>query len=73
MPLYACVFEHSQREAIQMPDTIRLVDYFYLETSDKPGEGARILNQLKEAAVNLVAFHAFQKGGGRRSTLSHLT
>ncbi len=56
-----------------MPDTIRLVDYFYLETSDKPGEGARILNQLKEAAVNLVAFHAFQKGGGRRSTLSHLT
>ncbi len=50
-----------------MPDTIRLVDYFYIDTSDKPGEGARILNQLKEAAVNLVAFHAFPKG--RRSQI----
>lgn len=45
-----------------MPDAIRLVDYFYIATSDKPGEGARILNQLKDAAVNLVAFHAFPKG-----------
>lgn len=45
-----------------MPDTIRLVDYFYIETSNTPGEGARILNQIKEAAVNLVVFHGFPKG-----------
>ena len=50
-----------------MPDTIRLVDYFYIETSDKPGEGARILNHLQEAGVNLVAVHGFPKG--RRAQL----
>jgi hypothetical protein len=43
-------------------DTIRLADYFYVETGDKPGEGARILNQLRSAGVNLYAFHGFPKG-----------
>ncbi len=42
-----------------MPDTIRLIDYFYTTTSDKPGEGARILTALRDARVNLSAFHAF--------------
>ena len=50
-----------------MPDTIRLVDYFYVETSDKPGEGARILSHLKNSGVNLVAFHGFPRG--RRAQL----
>ncbi len=45
-----------------MPDTIRLVDYFYIEAPDKPGEGARALSYLKEAGVNLLAIHAFPKG-----------
>lgn len=48
-----------------MPDTIRLVDYFYIEAPDKPGEGARALRYLKEAGVSLLALHAFPKG--RRS------
>ncbi len=48
-----------------MPDTVRLVDYFYVEAPDKPGEGARALSYLKEAGVNLLALHAFPKG--RRS------
>ena len=48
-----------------MPDTIRLVDYFYIEAPDKPGEGARALSYLKEAGVNLLVLHAFPKG--RRS------
>jgi hypothetical protein len=42
-----------------MADTIRLVEYFYMTAPDKPGEGARALNTLKEAGVNLVAFSAF--------------
>ncbi len=42
-----------------MPDAIRLVDYFYVESPDKPGEGARILKHLQEAGVNLLALHAF--------------
>ncbi len=45
-----------------MADTIRLVDYFYIEAADKPGEGARILQYLKEVGVNLVALHAFPAG-----------
>jgi hypothetical protein len=48
-----------------MPDTIILVDYFYIEAPDKLGEGARALGYLKEASVNLLALHAFPKG--RRS------
>ena len=45
-----------------MADTIRLVDYFYVEVPDKPGEGARALGHLKEAGVHLLAIHAFPKG-----------
>jgi hypothetical protein len=42
-----------------MPDTIRKVDYYYTTTADKPGEGARVLGALRDAGVNLLAFHAF--------------
>lgn len=50
-----------------MADTVRVVDYFYLMAPDKPGEGARVLNTLKEAGINLVAFSGFPKG--RRTQL----
>jgi hypothetical protein len=50
-----------------MADTIRLVDYFYITQSDRPGEGARALGVLKEAGVHLNAFHAFPQG--RRAQL----
>jgi hypothetical protein len=50
-----------------MPDTIRLVDYFYITLADRPGEGARALSVLKEADVHLIAFHAFPQG--RRAQL----
>jgi hypothetical protein len=45
-----------------MADTIRLVDYFYIVTADKPGEGARLLQHLKDAGVNLAVVHAFPAG-----------
>jgi len=45
-----------------MPDTVRLVDYFYIEVADKPGEGARVLSHLKAAGVYLLDIHAFPKG-----------
>jgi hypothetical protein len=48
-----------------MADTIRQVDYFYLEVPDKPGEGFRVLTPLKEAGVNLLAFCAFPTGAGK--------
>lgn len=50
-----------------MADEIRLVEYFYVLTSDKPGEGARFLGYLKDAGVNLLAFHGFP--AGRRAQL----
>jgi hypothetical protein len=42
-----------------MADAIRLVDYFYIRLSDRPGEGARTLGVLNEAGINLEAVHAF--------------
>src|SRR5467141_3708867 len=42
-----------------MPDTIRKVSYYYTTISDKPGEGARLLETLRSAGVNLLALHAF--------------
>ena len=53
-----------------MADTIRLVEYFYITTSNKPGEGARALNALKEAGVDLLAFSGFPQG--RRAQLDFI-
>ncbi len=52
-----------------MADTIRRVSYYYTTISDKPGEGARLLETLRSAGVNLLAFHAFPSARkARRST-----
>src|SRR5258705_12100458 len=48
-----------------MSDTIRLVDYFYVTVADKPGEGLRVLSELKREGVNLLAFLAFPAGRGK--------
>ena len=45
-----------------MSGTIRLVDYFYIEAPQRPGEAARVLSQLREAGVNLLAFSGFPAG-----------
>ena len=42
-----------------MADSIRQVEYYYTTVSDKPAEGARALARLRDAGVNLSAFHAF--------------
>jgi hypothetical protein len=46
-------------EGEEMPETIRKVDYFYIEAPNKPGEGARVLEALLDAGVNLLAFSGF--------------
>ena len=43
-------------------ETVRRVDYFYIEAPNKPGEGARVLAALREAGVNLLAFSGFPQG-----------
>ena len=35
-----------------MAEAVRQVDYFYIEVPNKVGEGARVLQTLKEAGVN---------------------
>ena len=45
-----------------MDETITRVDYFYIETPNKPGEAARALSTLKDAGINLLAFTGFPKG-----------
>ena len=53
-----------------MAETIRIVDYFYIEAPDKPGEALKVLKQLKETGVNLEAFSGFPKG--RRAQLDFI-
>ena len=45
-----------------MADTVKRVQYFYIEASNKLGEGAKVLTMLKDAGVDLLAFSGFPKG-----------
>ena len=45
-----------------MPDVIRRVDYFNTTIRDRPGEGYKLLSQLAELGLNLVAFTAIPVG-----------
>lgn len=47
-----------------MAETVRAMDYFYVMVPDKPGEGARILGELRNAGVNLIAYSGFPEGRG---------
>src|SRR4029077_2275981 len=45
-----------------MAESVRRVQYFYVIAPDKPGEGARALQMLREAGINLLAFSGFPAG-----------
>ncbi len=45
-----------------MNETIQKVDYYYVTTANKAGEGARLLKALREGGVNLLAFSGFPSG-----------
>lgn len=45
-----------------MADTVREVNYYYVTTSDRPGQGAAVLSIFRDAGVNLLAAHAFPSG-----------
>jgi hypothetical protein len=53
-----------------MADTIRQVDYFYVQVPHKAGEAAKALRALKDAGVNLLAFSGFPEG--RRGQLDFI-
>lgn len=45
-----------------MADTILLAQYFKMKAADKPGQAARVLDSLRDAGVNLLAFSGFPRG-----------
>ena len=45
-----------------MGESIRTVDYFYMDAPDKPGEAARVLDLLRKEGVNLLVFSGFPAG-----------
>ena len=48
-----------------MADTVRRVEYYYVNVPDKPGEGERVLSALRQSEVNLLAYLGFPAGGGQ--------
>ncbi len=48
-----------------MADRVRKVNYCYLTVPNRPGHAARVMRELKEAGVNLLAFSAFPGKGGK--------
>ena len=45
-----------------MSDTVRKVNYAYVTAASRPGEAARVLNALRAANINLLAFSGFPLG-----------
>jgi hypothetical protein len=51
--------------ALAMLNATRRVDYMYVTVPNKPGEAARVLEALREGAVNLLVFLGFPQGRGK--------
>jgi len=48
-----------------MAEVVRRVEYYYTEVPDRPGAGAKVLNALKAARVNLIVYTGFPTTRGR--------
>ena len=44
--------------------SVRKAEYYTMKVSQRPGAGAALLNAMKKARVNLLAFTGFPAGGG---------
>ena len=53
-----------------MAEMVQPVEYYNIQTANKPGEAFRALSLLKQAGVDLLAFSGFPSG--RRSQLDFL-
>ncbi len=45
-----------------MADIVRKMDYFSIPAANRPGEGLRYLDGLRQRGVNLLAFTGFPRG-----------
>ncbi|MGH7501990.1 MAG: hypothetical protein ACREL7_09555 [Longimicrobiales bacterium] len=48
-----------------MADRVKKVSYVKVMVPNRAGQGARLLEALRDGGVNLTAFHAFPAGGGK--------
>ena len=48
-----------------MANTVEQVEYYYTLVPDQPGEGIKVLNALKAAGVNLLAYTGFPASATR--------
>jgi len=48
-----------------MADQVRKINYCYAKVSARAGQGAAMLEKLRDARVNLLAFTGFPIGGGK--------
>lgn len=48
-----------------MADRVKKVGYCYLKVSNRPGQGEKILSELREEGVNLLAYSGFPVKGGK--------
>jgi hypothetical protein len=47
-----------------MADSVRKVQYAYVVVPNRPGHGARMLQELKNAGIDMVAYSGFPVKGG---------
>jgi hypothetical protein len=55
-----------------MPDRVRKVNYCYVTVPNYPGQGEKVLAQLREAGVNLLGYSGFP-GRARKAQLDIVT
>ncbi len=48
-----------------MADRVRKVNYVYLTVPNRAGQGAKVLSELADAGVNLLAYSGFPAGKGK--------
>jgi hypothetical protein len=48
-----------------MADTVKKVNYCYTKVSNRAGQGVKILEEIKEAGIGMVAFSGFPIGRGK--------
>jgi hypothetical protein len=48
-----------------MADQVRKVSYAYVKVPDRAGRGTKVLEPVRKAGINLLAFSGFPTGGGK--------
>jgi hypothetical protein len=48
-----------------MADSVKKIDYCYMTVANRAGQGEKVLGQLKDEGVNLLAYTGFPVKGGK--------